>query len=57
MLAGCATDLGPTPAELKARWNAQNVFPASYKNDLLAFLRTYLNDPSMSAAPASRPRR
>ncbi|HET7849189.1 MAG TPA: hypothetical protein VFL51_09025, partial [Pseudolabrys sp.] len=23
-----------------------NVFPAHYKDDLLAFLRTYLNDPS-----------
>jgi hypothetical protein len=45
ILAGCATDLGPTPAELKARWDAQNVFPASYKNDLLAYLRTYLNNP------------
>lgn len=45
VLAGCATDVGPSEAELKARWEAQNVFPGTYKNDLLAFFRTYLNDP------------
>jgi hypothetical protein len=45
--AGCAsTNLEPTPAELQARWEAQNVFPEHYKQDLLAFLRTYLNDPT-----------
>jgi hypothetical protein len=55
ILAGCATDLGPTPAELKARWDAQNVFPASYKNDLLAFLRTYLNNPEHVRAAAVSP--
>lgn len=47
MLGGCASDnLEPTAAELRARWNAQNVFPANYKADLLAYLRTYLNDPT-----------
>lgn len=46
MVGGCATDVGPSPAELKARWEAQNVFPQGYKGDVLAFLRTYLNDPS-----------
>jgi hypothetical protein len=46
-LGACASsDLGPSPAELEAQWNAQNVFPQNYKQDLLAFLRTYLNDPS-----------
>lgn len=45
-LGGCATDVGPSPAELKANWEAQNIFPQNYKTDLLAFLRTYLNDPS-----------
>ncbi len=44
---GCASDdLGPSPAELRARWDAQNVYPQNYKADLLAFLRTYLNDPT-----------
>jgi hypothetical protein len=47
LLGGCATpDLGPTPAELKARWEAQNVYPQDYKADLMAFMRTYLNDPT-----------
>src|ERR1700692_4229950 len=45
-LAGCARDIGPTPTELKQTWESQNVYPASYKVDLLAFLRTYLNDPT-----------
>jgi hypothetical protein len=44
-LAGCTSELGPTQAELRANWDAQNVFPQNYKNDLLAFLRTYLNNP------------
>jgi hypothetical protein len=56
-LAGCARDnLEPTPAELQARWDAQNVFPANYKGDLLAYMRTYLNDPThVRAAAASAP--
>ena len=45
VLAGCTTELGPTQAELRANWDAQNVVPQNYKNDLLAFLRTYLNNP------------
>lgn len=56
VLAGCAGDVGPTAAELKARWEAQNVYPADYKRDLLAFMRTYLNDPSrIRGASASKP--
>ena len=56
VLAGCSTDLGPTPAELKAHWEAQNVFPAHYKDDLLAFLRTYLNNPEhIRSAAVSAP--
>jgi hypothetical protein len=45
-LGACSTDLEPSAAELEARWNAQNVFPQNYKQDLLDFLRTYLNDPT-----------
>ena len=53
LLGGCATpDLGPTPAELKARWEAQNVYPQNYKADLIAFLRTYLNDPTHVRNPS-----
>ena len=46
LLGGCAHDVGPSEAELKAQWEAQNVPPQNYKQDLLAFLRTYLNDPT-----------
>jgi hypothetical protein len=44
--ASCTTDVGPTPAELKANWEAQNIPPQAYKQDLIAYMRTYLNDPS-----------
>ncbi len=55
-IGGCASDLGPSQAELRAQWDAQNVFPQSYKQDLLAFLRTYLNDPNhIRAASISQP--
>jgi len=55
-LAGCSTELGPSQAELKAQWDAQNVFPQTYKTDLLAFLRTYLNNPEkVHAAAVSQP--
>jgi hypothetical protein len=57
-LGGCATDIGPTDAELRQRWEGQNVFPAAYKADLIAFLRTYLNDPThIRAATVSQPQR
>lgn len=56
VLAGCAIEVGPTPAELKARWEAQNIYPQNYRQDLLAFLRTYLNDPThVRAAAVSQP--
>ena len=55
-LVGCATEVGPTPSELKARWEAQNVYPTGYQQDLLAFLRTYLNDPThVRGAAVSQP--
>ena len=57
-LGGCANEVGPTAAELKDRWEAQNVFPTDYKRDILAFMRTYLNDPTrIRGAAASRPER
>ena len=57
-LAGCARDVGPTAEELKARWEAQNVYPEGYRSDLLAFMRTYLNDPTrIRGAAVSRPER
>ncbi|HZP70926.1 MAG TPA: hypothetical protein VFB29_13360 [Pseudolabrys sp.] len=55
-LAGCSTDVGPTAAELKARWEAENVYPQGYRQDLLAFMRTYLNDPThVRSAAVSQP--
>src|SRR5471032_1185594 len=53
---GCATEVGPSPAELKANWEAQNIPPQSYKQDLIAYMRTYLNDPSgIREAAVSQP--
>jgi hypothetical protein len=55
-LGGCATEIGPSASELKARWDAENVYPQGYRQDLLAFLRTYLNDPShVRGASVSQP--
>src|SRR5215510_292101 len=56
LLGACATETGPSASELKARWDAQNVYPQGYRQDLLAFLRTYLNDPShVRGASVSQP--
>ena len=52
LVAGCSTDLGPNQAEIRAQREAENVYPKNYKNDLLAFLRTWLNDPSHIRAGA-----
>lgn len=55
-LGGCSHDIGPTQAELKQAWEDQNVYPAGYKSDLLAFMRTYLNDPThVRSASVSQP--
>jgi hypothetical protein len=57
-VGGCATEVGPGPSELKAQWEQQNVYPQNYKNDLMAFLRTYLNDPThIRGAAVSEPQR
>lgn len=56
LVGGCTTDVGPSPAELKAQWEAQNVFPQNYKADLMAYMRSYLNDPThVRAAAVSQP--
>ena len=58
VLGGCASDLGPSEAELRQRWEAKNIVPAAYKADLIAFLRTYLNDPTrIRGATVSQPQR
>jgi len=52
---GCSTDIGPSQADFKVQWEAQNAYPKTYKDDLLAFLRTYLNDPGHIRAGAVSP--
>ena len=57
-VGGCSTDLGPSQAELKSNWETQNSFPLAYKSDLLAYMRTYLNDPThIRGAAVSTPER
>ncbi|MBX6327432.1 MAG: hypothetical protein IRY89_02535 [Pseudolabrys sp.] len=48
VLAGCSSDLATfsDQSELRARWEAQNVYPQHYKDDLLAYMRVYLNNPT-----------
>jgi hypothetical protein len=54
--AGCTTDVGPSPAELKATWEAQNIPPQGYRQDLIAYMHTYLNDPAgVRGATVSQP--
>jgi len=57
LLGGCASsDVGPSKAELKARWDAENVYPQGYRRDLIAYMRTYLNEPSgVRGAAVSQP--
>src|ERR1700681_1373362 len=58
LTGGCSTNIGPNEAELKATWEAQNAYPQNYKADLMAFMRTYLNDPSrVRGAAVSQPQR
>lgn len=45
-LAACAGEDGRTPEARLAAWEAANVYPASYRAEILAYLRTYLNDPT-----------
>ena len=45
-LAACGTPGEPTQADLRATWEARNVPPTDYKGDIVAFMRTYLNDPT-----------
>jgi len=49
-----------SPEERKADWEAGNVYPANYRAELIAYLRTYLNDPTgireaTISEPALRP--
>lgn len=58
MLAGCASSLEPSQADLKAQWEAQNVSPLNYKSDIIALMRNYLNEPAgVRSAGVSLPTR
>lgn len=58
MLAACASsDDGPSQAELRSRWDAQNVYPQRYREEIVAFMHTYLNDPvGVRSAAVTQPR-
>src|ERR1700754_1964580 len=46
MLAACATDEGSSPSTFLASDDGANQpFPSNYKGEILAFMRTYLNNP------------
>jgi hypothetical protein len=56
LLAACAGEDGRTPEQRLAAWEAGNVYPAGYKAEIIAYLRTYLNDPTnVSEAFVSEP--
>ena len=46
-LAACGKTIDDLSLEQrKADWAAANVYPADYRGELIAYLRTYLNDPT-----------
>lgn len=45
-LAGCASHDGGGLAYTSDQDGVRQIYPANYRTELLAFLRTYLNDPS-----------
>ena len=58
LLVGCARSYEPTQVDLKAQWDERNLAPVNYKGDLIAFMRTYLNDPTgVRGASVSPPQR
>jgi hypothetical protein len=46
LLAACGTDIAPTQSDLRAAWENTNIAPVDYKRDILAFMRSYLNNPT-----------
>jgi len=45
-LAGCASFSNePSPEVQHANWEARNVYPQSYRSEILAYMRNYLNEP------------
>jgi hypothetical protein len=61
MLGACSTGYEVSPEVRRAEWEASNVYPRNYRAEILAYLRTYLNDPSdvhgaMASQPVLKPR-
>jgi hypothetical protein len=56
-LSACASNGYEVPAEVrKAEWEAQNLYPRTYRAEVIAYLRTYLNDPTgLTEAAISEP--
>ena len=45
-LGACASNYEVSPEVRKAEWEARNIYPKDYRPEIVAYLRTYLNDPS-----------
>jgi hypothetical protein len=46
-MSACASDNYEVSAEVrKAEWEAKNLYPRGYRAEIVAYLRTYLNDPT-----------
>jgi hypothetical protein len=56
-LSACARNTYEVSAEVrKAEWEAKNLYPQAYRAEIMAYLRTYLNDPSgLKEAAISEP--
>jgi hypothetical protein len=46
LLGACGTSIEPTQSQLREAWESSNVAPVNYKADIMAYMRTYLNDPT-----------
>ena len=46
VVSACASDDGRTPEGKAAAWESGNVYPANYRGEIIAYLRTYLNEPA-----------
>jgi hypothetical protein len=56
-MSACASNNYEVSEEVrKAEWEAKNVYPQAYRAEILAYLRTYLNDPGgLEEAAVSAP--
>ena len=56
-LGGCASySTEPSPEAQRAAWEARNIYPQTYRSEILAYMRNYLNDPgSIRDAVVSEP--